>query len=663
MNTLYESLRNKGEYFAAELVVNLDRAPIYRYSKAVSEYLKHAALTPYDGGRLYPCGRNINWNEENADVCVYPHYSFTMLMDMDKFYEKDAEAATFFEKEILSQVSGFDTPHIVGGAGFTHSFINFRRILKEGLDTYRERVNALCDGDFKDAMSCLLDGIEAYRLRSIDLLEKANADRALIDALKRVPNGTPRNIYEAIVSWNFVYYIDGCDNIGGLDRGLYPYWKGEDIRELLKELYRHVDINDAWSMPLGPDYNELTVQIIDACAGMRRPSIQLLVKDDMPEAIWEAAYRSLASSCGQPAFYNWELYKKEIASRIPEVTEEDVKFLAFGGCTETMIEGLSNVGSDDAGVNTALIFDGFLRNKLADYDTFDDFMEGYIRETEKVIGETCEIVENYRKTRALHRPQPIRTLFVDDCLDKMTDFNAGGARYNWSVVNVAGLINVIDSMVPVKRLVFEDKTYSPGAFIEKLDARDKEFLIKCKRLPKHGNDDEEVNAIANAISKRVYRAFEKYTCTPGGRYFAVSNQFTTYEGAGLCVGATPDGRDAGDPLCDSCGAVHGRDKLGPTAMLSSVASLDLKGVLGTPITNIRISKNNLPALVKPLVTGFFRMGGMQLQVTSASREELLDAVAHPEKHENLIVRIGGFSEYFNRLTPTLQKTVIDRCEY
>jgi len=174
---------------------------------------------------------------------------------------------------------------------------------------------------------------------------------------------------------------------------------------------------------------------------------------------------------------------------------------------------------------------------------------------------------------------------------------------------------------------------------------------------------EEVNAIAREVSGRIYSEFERHACTPGGRYFPVSNQFTTYEDAGKGVRATPDGRADGEPLCDSCGAVYGRDVKGPTALLSSVAALRLDLVIGTPVTNIRISKPRLPVLLKPLVQGFFRKGGMQLQVTCASREELLDALEHPEKHESLIVRMGGFAEYFNRLTPVLKQTVIDRTEY
>ncbi len=663
MKMEYEALRNAREYYLAELIVNRDRENIYRYSKAVSEYLKNAALAPYKGGKLYPCGKNINSYSKNADIAVRPEYSYTLVANMDLLKEKCPEGYEFMEKEHFGKVAPIFTPHTIGGAGYTHSFINYRRILKDGLIGYEKRVRALKDCDFKDAMLVLLEGIEAFRQRCISYLTEVNADPALIRALSRVPMHSPENIYEAIVAWNFVYYIDGCDDIGGLDRGLYPYWKGEDIRPWIRELYENIDENDAWSMPLGPDYNELTVQLIDACQSIRRPSIQLLVTDDMPDEVWQAAYRSLASGCGQPALYNWKLFKREINRRLPEVTEEDIKFLAFGGCTETMIEGLSNVGSDDAGINTALIFDEFMRGKLDAYDSFDSFLNGYLTETEKVIAETCDILEAYRKTRAQFRPQPIRTLFIDDCIDKMTDFNAGGARYNWSVMNVAGLINVIDSMVVIKKLIFDEKAYSPKEFIEKLDNRDPEFLLKCARVPKHGNDDAEVSEIAARISERVYSEFERHNCTPSGKYFAVSNQFTTYEFAGLCVNATPDGRDKGEPLCDSCSAIYGRDKMGPTAMLSSVASLNLPKVLGTPVTNIRIAKKNIPTLLKPLVKGFFEMGGMQLQVTCASKEELLDAVKHPEKHENLIVRIGGYSEYFNRLTDPLKKTVIERTEY
>lgn len=661
---LSAKLMAAGEYYAAAIVLP-EQSALLRYSLGTTLYFMYANMTPYRGGRLYPNGRCLGKNEFNGGgkMGMMPEFSYSYWADFNVIKDKVPEAAPILIEE-HNKVRWVGGPHTVGGDGYTHSFLNYRRILADGLKGYRARVNALPDGDFKDAMIVLIDGIYYYHARCLELLRQNGGRQELIDALQWVPMNTPRNIYEAVVAWNFVYYLDnGCDDPGGMDRALLPYWKGEDIVELLHEFFSYVDENDGWSMPLGPRYNGLTVQCIRAVHHLRRPQMQLLVTEDMPEEVWQAVYEALATSCGQPALYNWESYKREFAARIPEVTEADLEYLAFGGCTETMIEGLSNVGSDDAGINTALVFDGYFREKLDKCETFDEFLEGFIVETEKTIDQVCADLEAYRTTRAAHHPHPIRTLFVDDCLEKQVDFNAGGARYNWSCVNVAGLINIIDSMAAIKTLVFDEKRYTPEAFITLLDERDPVLLARCAACPKHGNDEPLSNELAKHISTRIYGAFETHTCTPGGRYFPVSNQFTTYESAGIGIRATPDGRDKDDPLCDSCGAIAGRDKKGPTAALNSAASLRLDLVLGTPITNMRISKTNLPIYLKPLVTTFFENGGVQLQVTCASRAELEDALVHPEEHENLIVRIGGYAEYFNRLSPVLKQSVIDRTEY
>ena len=164
-----------------------------------------------------------------------------------------------------------------------------------------------------------------------------------------------------------------------------------------------------------------------------------------------------------------------------------------------------------------------------------------------------------------------------------------------------------------------------------------------------------MDALTEALSQRE--------CYPKGKFYAVSNQFTTYVYAGQGIPATPDGRAAGAPLCDSLGAIHGNDKKGPTALLRSVCKLPLEKIIGTPITNIRIAKNHLGKVLKPITSAFFAEGGMQLQVSCLSREEMLDAQKHPERHQNLVVRVGGFSEYFNRLDPVMQQTVIDRTEH
>ncbi len=130
--------------------------------------------------------------------------------------------------------------------------------------------------------------------------------------------------------------------------------------------------------------------------------------------------------------------------------------------------------------------------------------------------------------------------------------------------------------------------------------------------------------------------------------------------AGKIVGATPDGRRCGEPLCDSLAAIFAKDTLGPTALLNSVTSLDLSHALGTPVVNFNLQKEFKNDILRALILGYMKRGGAQLQITCASREELLDAYDHPELHKNLIVRVGGYSEYFTRLSRELQQMVVNR---
>jgi formate C-acetyltransferase len=123
-----------------------------------------------------------------------------------------------------------------------------------------------------------------------------------------------------------------------------------------------------------------------------------------------------------------------------------------------------------------------------------------------------------------------------------------------------------------------------------------------------------------------------------------------------------------EPLADSVGPVQGRDRKGPTAMLKSVAHLPLNMAAGTPVLNMRVAKGGLSKPLtrrnlRALIETYFKMGGMQIQISVVDRAELLDAIEHPERHEDLIVRIGGYSTYFNWLSPDLKQEVIKRTEY
>ena len=657
----FELFKSIGEPFAAGLFEFPEAAPMVRHSNALKLFWESCALPEYNGGMLYPCA--VSSFNFDRSITVRPHYANTIEFNTKGLLAKSPEAYEIMKKEDEKVKKFHFSPHTVGGMGWTHSFPNYRRVLSEGLNTYKERIDALEDGDFKSSMLILIDAIEIYHKRSLDVLRKSDADQELIKALENVPFKPAKTLYEAMVSLNFIFYVDGCDDIGPLDRLLLPYYNGEDIVDLIREFFKNVDANDGWSGTLGPEYNEITRMCLKAIHNGRRPNLQLLVKDDMPDWVWEESVASLSTSCGQPALYNYELYMKNMRERLPFIPEADLSHLAFGGCTETMLEGMSNVGSDDAGVNVALVFSEYMRSALAGCADFEAFYSGLIVSIRKTVAETLDLVNEYRRTRALYRPDVVRTLLIDDCIERQEEFHAGGARYYWSVVNIAGVINVIDSLCVIKKLVFDEKRYDPAAFITKLDDRDPLLLSLAEGCPTYGNDNDIADTLGRRLLSDITAAFDQRECFPSGKFYTVCNQFHTYVPAGKIVAATPDGRACGAPLCDSMCAIHGNDTKGPTALLNSVAKLDVEKILGTPITNIRISKDNLPKILKPLVLSYFESGGMQLQVSCLSREEMLDALEHPENHKSLVVRVGGFSEYFNNLSNEVKKTIIERTEH
>ncbi len=658
---LFDRLIAAGEYYAAGLFECPQRGIHYRYANAMYRHFERVPITPYAGGKLFPNGICTYFSHEYA---MFPHYAFSFWVDENRLAQRDEDMQRLIRIED-ARVPKILCPHTIGGSGYTHSFINYPRILADGLDGYRARVLALEDGDFRDGLLRTLDGIELYRLRCLDHLKEVNADPELIAALSYTPNQPPKTAYDALVAWNFMYYVDGCDDIGRLDQNLLPYWKGEDLRPVIRQLFQNVDANGGWSGALGPVCNELTVQCIDAIHNIRRPNLQLRVTKDTPEQVWQAVYRSLATSCGQPALYNEAAFQQGLAEKFPHIPAEDRERLSFGGCTETMLEGMSNVGSDDGGLHTALVFDRFMRSDFAagDFADFDSLFAAFCHIITGEVQHMLQEITTFRKARAKFRPQPIRTLLIEDCIDRGLDYNDGGARYNWSVSNISGMINVIDSLLVIRTLVYEKQLYTPVELVDALDARDPQFLARARQCPAWGVDDDAADALGRQLAQVICDAFDTVPCYPSGRYFPVSNQFTTPEYAGWAVAATPDGRAAFTPLCDSLGAVHAKDVKGPTALLNSVAKLPLDKILGTPIMNLRIAPKNLPTLLRPLTESFFEKGGLQLQITSLSREEMLDAIDHPENHQSLVVRIGGYSEYFVRLTSALQQEVLKRTEY
>ncbi len=643
-----------GEYAASGLYEEPNRSLFYRKALGIRRYYENCELAAYNGEYLYPSGALPN------NMCISPWYLTGMSYNYGGMKEKDDELAEMYLNDFCRFRSTVPSEHTVAGNMWTHSMPNFERILAEGLLSYVDRINKIEDTDMRDGLIHVIEGIKAYISRSVEYLKSVNADERIINALRKVPLNPAENIYEALVAWNFVLYLDSCDNLGCLGTGLLPYYKDEDVVEVIKNLYDNLDKNGGYTMALTADDNPLVLQCLEASKGKRRPMIELFVDENTPEAVWKKAFEVIRSGNGQPAFYNRKALTEGFQKKF-SISDEDIKKFCGGGCTEMMLAGISNVGSLDAGINLVLLLERTINSKLEKVSSFEEFYECYINYVRSEVENVCDQISLSEIERAKYQPLPMRSLLIDDCIEKGLDYNNNGARHRWSIINFSGIINIIDSMLVIKDFVFESKKYSASELVKCLKDNDPVLLDMAK---KHdvcfGCNNAVADSFANRFTTDVFSMLDDKVPALGEGFLPASIQFNTQAAIGACLGATPDGREKGTPLCDSLAAILGKDTNGPTALLASVTSLDLKRALGIPVLNFNLNPDFKDDILKGLIKGYIELGGIQMQITCVSAEMLQAAFEHPELHRNIIVRVGGYTEYFHLLGEDLQKMIINR---
>ena len=665
------------EPFAAGLFEAPERSYFYRYCVACARYFEHLRPAPYEEGDLvYPRGKRV-WDENQA---MRPQYANTYHLDWELLEKKSAPATAILKEfaklslnhanwEVMKQMHPEtvvcyekypDIPEYFDG--YTHGCPNYKRIIQEGFDSYVQRIENGCDGDFKEGLLLLLAGFRNYLQRSAAYLRSVGAPKELADAVEKGPFVPASSYYEGLIFWNLIYYLDGGDNLGYLDDGLDALYAGEDYTEIIRQIFENVDAMDAWSCTIGGDvYNNITIQALKAIKKRRRPLLELRTAPGMPQECWEIAMEMIEDGAANPAFYNDIGIKEMLKKCYPTATAEEIRMFVGCGCTETNFQGMTRVGGVDDSLPLLAIFEKYLHEHLEKAESFQVFYDGYFQAVAERIDAQLEVLVSYYDYKAAYQPNPIRTLLNDDCIEKQKDFNAGGARYTWTLTSISSLVNAADSLLAVRDLVFEKKKFTPAEFLQKLSAQDPDFYRILQQCPCYGKDNEYADSLVADFAGKVYRAFhEKPAKSFINGYMPSEHQFLRYEYHGSKVGPTPDGRKAGTPTADSVSPVRGKATAGPTAMMCSAARLPQDLVSGITILNLTLQKENVKKAVKPLVEGYFALGGIQVQVTATSAEELKAAMENPEAHRDLIVRIGGYSDYFINLTPAMRQTVLDR---
>jgi len=265
---------------------------------------------------------------------------------------------------------------------------------------------------------------------------------------------------------------------------------------------------------------------------------------------------------------------------------------------------------------------------------------------------------------------PFLSLLVNDCLEKELDLDRGGARYYFFYPQLVGLPTVVDSLIAIRKVVFEEgrTTLTEFAEIVKRNFSDAGELREYIRnhLPKYGTNNAEADDLAGELIEFYIHEVGKYTNPYEFKYVPGFLSWVIHGVFGKELGATPDGRLKGQAVSDSLAAVQGMARRGPTAMLETVEKFDLSRAIGAVVVNVTLpvgrADEKTAVAVRDMIKAHFSRGGFELQFNVMSKERLQEAQKDPENHRDLLVRVGGYSDYFVNLNAELQEEILRRFE-
>lgn len=618
----------------------------------------HAQETPIevklDESRVCWGGLRRNWlGHGNPDFGLLPHLGTEGLRRKIKEYKADhPEKAVFYDSLLLTM---------------------------DALDVYAQRYQQLAEEMAQSAV-----GEERKRLQKI------------ADALKVVPHNPAGNLIEAFQAFWLVFAFDGIDSPGRFDQYMIEYYRkaGQEEREYcLDSIWELFHKTRTWNLCIsgsdesGKDMtNELSYDILKTARKFRynTPNLTMRVHKNTPQELWVSAAETIATGIGLPALYNDEC----VCPALEElgIPARDSHNYCMNGCNQIDIFGKSHMGLEDGEVCLAkclelAIFNGVSSDtgerigretgEIASFVSFDELWKAYKTQVEYATDMAVYMANKSQKIVSEAGVNPLRSCLIEGCMEKGLDYKNHGPVYGHGQILAEGIADTADSLAAVKHFIYEEKKYSPEELLAALKADFEgyeQLYYDFSTWRKFGNDESYVDTIYKDIIEHFYRYLLTKKTFRGGIYGGGCSTFNRTASYAEKIGALPNGKKKGSLiLADSIGAVPGCDKKGPTALLCSVLSADETLAKSGNVLQLKFSKNlfrtdtGLNAFIH-LAKTYFLKKGQQLSVNVVSLEELLDAQKNPQNHENLIVRVGGYSDYFVRLSPGLQENIIERTE-
>lgn len=607
-----------------------------------------------------------------------------------------------------------------------HTAVDYEKLLRVGIAGLRaecaQRAAALDEADpeqqqarhFYASVDVALSGLStmiqnagaavaATRALTADPVRGAELD-AMVAGCRRVATEPAQTFQEAIqLLWFAEMAVEVGDEAGlvvpgHLDRTLWPYYQAdlaagritpERALEFIEALYLLINetIPDGLAVAVmvgGRDAqgNDITNALSYLCLeALRRtklvyPTVGVCWHAGTPETLMALATELIAKGYSTPAVFGDEVIQRGL--RALGTPAEDACNYINSTCVEITPVGASNVWVASPYFNVC----GLLLETLATQAAlpvpeqtadFAAFQQAYFKHLGSKIRDAVIDQNRCRETRVRFMARPLQSALTRDCLARGLDIEQGGAVYNWVECSFVGLANLADSLAVIREEVFGEtpkltltqlRTVLESNFAGHEDVRQR-FLNK---YPKYGNADPRVDGFVEQAMVFVRDECAKYRMRLNAPFVPGAFCWIMHERLGTQTGATPDGRCCGFAFADGSGPAQGREKGGPTAAILSVTSWDAAPLIGGSAFNMKFPKSIFTgpesvAKLQELILTFMRRGGFETQINVVDQATLLEARQQPEKYADLVVRIGGYTDYFVRLSPEMQTEVIARTGY
>jgi len=574
---------------------------------------------------------------------------------------------------------------------------DYEKMLTQGMDALAEEIReklTLCEASQKEFLEAALLTVESALSFADRCREYARQDGAqeLYRCLCRVPRSSAQTLAEACVFLKFIIFTLRCNRnihipLGRFDKYMRPYYQAdlaagktrEELYEVIQEFFLSINFDsdlyqgiqkgdDGQSLVLSgcgsfDDFSHLCMEA-SLELNLIDPKINLRVDKNTPDEVYEFATLMTKQGMGFPQYCNDDIVIPGLMAL--GYPREDAQDYAVAACWEFIIPGKGMEFPNAATMNFPKVIREAVMADLEGSETFEEFLDAV---KQRLIRESDEVMRQAEKRPRI--PSPYLSVFLAGCIASGRDHSQLGAIYNNLGCHGAGISTAADSLAAVREVIFETREVSKAQLLEALETNFEHASALRNRLlscPKMGNNDPKVDRLGYFLMETYGSCLNGKPNDRGGIFRAGTGSAQKYWHVAKDIGATPDGRLAYQPYASSYSPSLEARLNGPLSCIQSFTGFDLTKICnGGPLTlelHDTVFRNAEGIRkVALLVKAFVHLGGHQLQLNCVNREVLLDAMEHPENHKNLIVRVWGWSGYFNELDLPFKQHIIRRTEF